>query len=115
MSASKSDLEGALIDGATEGMTSAQLFNHVRQKYPKIKTEKIVRAAFHALSEPTLKDRNVLDVIYALALKHRLDESSSENPDADTSPLKTLLKKAKSKAAVLPLPEPTKNRRKKEK
>ena len=115
MSASKSDLEGALIDGATEGMTSAQLFDQIRQLYPKTKTEKIVRAAFHALSEPTLKDRNVLDVIYALALKHRLDEPSSDDPDTDTSTLKTLIKKAKSKAAILPLPETAKKRRKKEK
>lgn len=115
MSVSKSDLEGALIDGATEGMNSAQLFDHVRHLHPKAKTEKIVRAAFHALSEPTLKDRNVLDVIYALALKHRLDEAGDENEDTGVSTLKTLIKQAKSKAAILPLPDKIKKRRKKDK
>ncbi len=30
-------------------------------------------------SDPHLKDRNILDVIYALAIKHRLDDTTVED------------------------------------
>ncbi|MCX5569577.1 hypothetical protein OSH07_10275 [Kaistia sp. K-TC2] len=118
MSVSKRDLEEALVDGATEGLNNKQLFERVRERYPKVKTSKIVRAAFHALSEPTLKDRNILDVIYALALKHRLDgvpsgQSGDDDDDnSDTAELDGAASR-KSKAATLPLPESDKKRRKK--
>lgn len=116
MPVSKRELEEALVDGATEGLTSMQLFAKVRGQYPKAKTGKIVRAAFHVLSEPTLKDRNILDVIYALALAHRLDEApedGSDGDDVDEVPVAPKPKPAKSKAATLPLPETEKKRRKK--
>lgn len=114
MTVSKNELEEALVDGATEGLNSTQLFQKVREQYPRAKTAKIVRAAFHALSEPTLKDRNVLDVIYALALKHRLDEpEGSSDDDREDTPQESLQKKLKSKAAILPLPATDKKRRKK--
>jgi len=116
MPVSKSDLEEVLVKGAAEGLTSSQLFDRVRSQYPKAKTGKIVRAAFHALSEPTLKDRAVLDVIYALALQHRLDESpddgSGEDDEAEVAKVSPP-KRVKSKAATLPLPETAKRRRKK--
>lgn len=116
MSVSKSDLQEALIEGATDGLTSGQLFVHVREKFPKAKTEKIVRAAFRALSEPTLKDRSILDVLYALALQHRLDErDGGGDDDGDAAPPKALKKLIQSKAAILPLPERAVKRGKKAK
>ena len=61
----------ALVEGATEGKTDADLYNYVVEKCPKATGKKIVRASLLALSDPTLRDTNILQVIYALAIKHR--------------------------------------------
>lgn len=75
MADTKAALQEALIEGATQGLTSKALFEYVKSEVPKAKTKKIVKAAFMALSEPKLKDRHILDTIYSLALQHRLDDS----------------------------------------
>jgi hypothetical protein len=36
-----------------------------------------------ALSDPALKDRNILNTIYALAIKHRLDNVRADDVDQD--------------------------------
>ncbi|EJZ19290.1 hypothetical protein, partial [Rhizobium sp. Pop5] len=56
----------------------------------KATSKKIVRASLLALTDPHLRDRNILDVIYALAIKHRLDEGvlddgDDEEPDEPVS------------------------------
>jgi hypothetical protein len=69
----------ALVDGAMEGLVGDALYNFVRERCPKASSKKIVRASLLALTDPHLKDRNILDVIYALAIKHRLDDTTVED------------------------------------
>jgi hypothetical protein len=69
----------ALVDGAMEGLVGDALYDFVRKRCPKASSKKIVRASLLALTDPHLRDRNILDVIYALATKHRLDDSTVED------------------------------------
>lgn len=69
----------ALIEGAYLGLSDAELHDYVFQKCPKATSKRLVRAALLALSDPNVQDRNVLNVIYALAIRHRLDGG----PDTD--------------------------------
>jgi len=69
----------ALVDGAMEGLVGDALYDFVRRRCPKASSKKIVRASLLALTDPHLKDRNILDVIYALAIKHRLDDTTVED------------------------------------
>ena len=71
----------ALVDGAMEGLVGDALYDFVRSRCPKASSKKIVRASLLALSDPHLKDRNILDVIYALAVKHRLNDTAVEDGD----------------------------------
>jgi hypothetical protein len=64
----------ALLDGATEGLSGKKLHEFVMGQCPKASSKKIVRAALLALTDPHVADRNVLNTIYALAIKHRMDE-----------------------------------------
>ncbi|UVD59429.1 hypothetical protein NE852_23890 (plasmid) [Rhizobium sp. Pop5] len=80
----------ALVDGAMEGLTGQALYDFVKTRCPKATSKKIVRASLLALTDPHLRDRNILDVIYALAIKHRLDEGvlddgDDEEPDEPVS------------------------------
>jgi hypothetical protein len=76
----------ALVDGAMEGLTDDALYEFVRRRCPKATSKKIVRASLLALADPHLMDRNILDVIYALAIKHRLDEGvMDEEEEADVA------------------------------
>jgi hypothetical protein len=69
----------ALIDGAYLGLSDVELQDYVFEQCPKATSKRLVRASLLALSDPKVQDRNVLNVIYALAIKHRLDD----RPDAD--------------------------------
>lgn len=69
----------ALVDGAMEGLTDEALYAFVRQRCPKATSKKIVQASLLALADPHLMDRNILDVIYALAIKHRLEEGVTDD------------------------------------
>ncbi len=69
----------ALIEGAYNGLADKQLHDYVFEQCPKANSRRIVRASLLALSDPHVEDRNVLNVIYALAIKHRLDGG----PDSD--------------------------------
>ncbi|RUM03782.1 hypothetical protein [Rhizobium chutanense] len=71
----------ALVDGAMEGLTDQALYDFVKARCPNATSKKIVRASLLALTDPHLKDRNILDVIYALAIKHRLDDGEDEEAD----------------------------------
>ncbi|PDT04822.1 hypothetical protein CO666_08790 [Rhizobium chutanense] len=71
----------ALVDGAMEGLTDQALYDFVKARCPNATSKKIVRASLLALTDPHLKDRNILDVIYALAIKHRLDGGEDEEAD----------------------------------
>jgi len=85
MSEKKKAVYAALLDGATSGLTDDRLYAFVLERCPGTSSKRIVRASLLALSDPNLRDRNILSVIYALAIKHRLEEGSLEDA-ADTSP-----------------------------
>lgn len=69
----------ALIDGSQEGLSDGKLFRYVLEKCPKATSKKIVMASLLALSDPEIKDKNILDVVYALAIKHRLDPLTKDD------------------------------------
>ncbi|MEM5491897.1 hypothetical protein [Hoeflea sp. AS16] len=73
----------ALIEGAYQGLSDAELHDYVFERCPKATSKRLVRAALLALSDPDVKDRNVLNVIYALAIKHRLDGGPDVEEDDD--------------------------------
>jgi len=75
----------ALVEGATEGMTDDKLFEHVMSECPKATSRKVVKASLLALSDPDLKDGNVLQIIYAMAIKHRLDPWVKEDREPEES------------------------------
>ena len=73
-----------LLEGAYLGLSDVQLHDYVFANCPKATSKRLVRASLLALSDPDVKDRNVLNVIYALAIKHRLDSGpDSEEDEAD--------------------------------
>ena len=74
----------ALIDGAFEGLSDKALHDYVVERCPKATSKRIVRASLLALTDPDVKDPAVLNVIYALAIKHRLDGGPErEDPEED--------------------------------
>ncbi|OLP53329.1 hypothetical protein BJF92_00745 [Rhizobium rhizosphaerae] len=98
MSETRKKIYEALIDGATDGLSGQQLYDHVRKRVPKTTSKKLVRAALLALTDPDVNDKHVLDVIYALAIRHRLDTLQAQDGDQDDEPVATVpvLKKSKS-------------------
>ena len=98
----KRKIYSTVIDGAKEGLAVDALFSYIKDKHPKASSKKIVRASFLALSDPDLRDRNILNTIYGMAIKHRLDaahepdlDNDEEDDDAGQPP--------PAAAAVLPL------------
>jgi hypothetical protein len=80
----------ALVDGATTGLSGQALFDFVQKECPKTSSKRIVRASLLALSDPDLRDGAILNTIYALAIKHRLDDISGDehsDDDEETAPL----------------------------
>jgi hypothetical protein len=71
----------ALIEGATRGLSDTSLYDFVIKKCPKTTSRRIVRASLLALSDPDVKNAQVLQVVYALAIKHRLDGGPEAAPD----------------------------------
>ncbi|ATN32960.1 hypothetical protein ACO34A_03980 [Rhizobium sp. ACO-34A] len=64
----------ALVDGAATGLVDAALYAYVQGRCPQVNNKKLVRAALLALTDPHLADRNILQTIYALAIKTRLED-----------------------------------------
>jgi hypothetical protein len=76
----------ALVDGAYEGLTDKALYDYVVGHCPKANSKRIVRASLLALSDPAITDPVVLQVIYALAIKHRvasMHQTLSDDAEAD--------------------------------
>ena len=73
----------ALIEGAYLGLSDTDLHEYVFKQCPKATSKRLVRASLLALSDPKVEDRNVLNVIYALAIKHRLDGGPDTDEDDD--------------------------------
>ena len=53
------------------------------ERCPKTTSKRIVRPSLLALSDPAISDPNVLSVIYALAIQHRLDGGPEQAPEDD--------------------------------
>lgn len=70
----KRKLYEALVDGAMDGLTDKALHEYVTRRCENASGKKIVQAAILALQDPHLKDRNILDTICTLAIKHRADD-----------------------------------------
>jgi hypothetical protein len=64
-----------------------------------------VRAALLALSDPDLKDANILHTIYALAIKHRVDKHPYDEIDAEDDDLAApaIIRSGKSRAEQRPV------------
>ena len=75
----------ALIEGAYLGLSDKALHEYVMDNCPKATSKRIVRASLLALSDPDVKDHNVLNVIYALAIKHRLDGGPEGSEEDDSN------------------------------
>ncbi|WEX74041.1 hypothetical protein PYH37_001412 [Sinorhizobium numidicum] len=73
----------ALVEGARRGHADKELYDFVAKRCPKTSSKKIVRASLLALSDPELEDGKILSTIYALAIKHRLDDIRSDDIDHD--------------------------------
>ncbi|THK35768.1 hypothetical protein EHS39_23260 [Ensifer sp. MPMI2T] len=71
----------ALVEGAMQGHSDRNLYDFVQKRCQKTSSKKLVRASLLALTDPDLKDRNILSTIYALAIKHRLDEARADEID----------------------------------
>lgn len=83
MSGKTKKIYQALVDGATDGKSGTALYDHVRSECPKSTSRRIVKASLKALTDPNLKDANVLRVIYALAIVHRLDPVEDRDYEED--------------------------------
>ena len=99
MGETKKKVYEALLEGATSGLTDTALYDHVVKRVPKANNKRIVRASLLALSDPDLTDRNILNVIYALAIKHRLaDSGGAEDDDESETPAPAVIETAPAKA-----------------
>ena len=87
----------ALITGAEQGLVDEALYRHVLTECPKASSKKIVKASLLALSDPDVKDAQILQVVYALAIRHRLDPVTENDfePVAEPSADRALVKKRK--------------------
>ncbi|MFK0206312.1 hypothetical protein [Agrobacterium sp. NPDC090283] len=83
MSEKRKKIYRALVDGATEGLSDKGLYEFVVKRCRKASSKKIVRAAVLALTDPDVTDRHVLSTIYALAIKHRMDEIGRGDVEQD--------------------------------
>jgi hypothetical protein len=75
----------ALLTGASDGLKDDKPFEYVRHQCPFASSKRIVKASLPALTDPDVKDRNVLNAVYALAIKYRLQDLGVEDdtPDED--------------------------------
>jgi hypothetical protein len=88
----------ALIEGAGNGLSADALFQHVIAECPSATSKKIVKASLLALSDEDVKDANILQVVYALAIKHRLDPVSEDDIEEASQPAEEMPKVKKTKA-----------------
>ncbi len=101
----------ALLDGAYKGHSGEELYRYVIDICPKASSKRIVRASLLALTDSEVKDRNVLNVIYAVAIKYRLvslgveeDQQEDDDEALDTpSVTKKMKTKLESSAAEIPV------------
>ena len=76
----------ALVEGAYHGLTDESLHKFIIESCPKTTKKNIVRASRLALEDPHVKDVNALQVIYALAIKLRLEGRTGDPTEQDATP-----------------------------
>ncbi|MHC2486919.1 hypothetical protein ACVII0_000711 [Sinorhizobium meliloti] len=96
----------ALVEGAMHGHSDKELYEFVAERCPKTSSKKIVRASLLALSDPALKDCNILSTIYALAIKHRLDDVRADDVEQDDDPAEIAPSISREKIKQSPATEP---------
>jgi hypothetical protein len=99
----------ALLDGASKGLADDDLYHHVQRACPQTPSQRIVKASLLALTDPEVKDRNILHVIYALAIKYRMvslgvaDDGDYEDGEDPSVPAVTADLKKRLETSVSPL------------
>ena len=88
--AGKKKIRRALVEGATQGLVGSKLYAFIKERAPDVSNQKIVHTALLTLSDTDIVDRNMLNVIYGLAIAYRLGEDAmaSEPSPAASSPSK---------------------------
>ena len=98
----------ALLDGAIDGLSDQALYSYVQEECPKTSSKRIVKASLLALTDPEVKSKRVLDVVYALAIKYRLEslgveEDHDEDDETTAAPSVTEETKSKLSASTSPV------------
>jgi hypothetical protein len=62
----------SMIEGATNGLTDNALYDFIQNRCPNTSGKMIVRASLEALKDSGVKDRNILQVVFALAINERM-------------------------------------------
>ncbi len=100
----------ALVTGAVDGLTSHDLYDFINEQCRKASAKRIAKASLFAMSDPDIRERGVLEAIYALAIDNRLSslgvEDDGYEPDDDdtkaptvSAELKTRLESSASRIA----------------
>jgi hypothetical protein len=91
----------ALVEGAAEGLADKALYDNVTSKCPGTPGKRIVKAALLALTDPDVRDRDMLERIYALAIDYRMSslgvENQSHEGDDDDAHAPVVSKKLRSR------------------
>lgn len=91
----------ALLDGASQGLKDKVLYDFVAAECPKASSKRIVKASLFALTDPDVRDRGVLETIYALAISYRLStlgvEEDTHDADEDDGKAPTISADLKAK------------------
>ena len=67
----KKKIREALVKGARKGLRGEKLYEHVVATVPGVRTSKIVKSAFYCLTDPEITNRQILNVIYDVAIRYR--------------------------------------------
>ncbi|MEB2848026.1 hypothetical protein [Endobacterium cereale] len=81
MSKKLNKIYDALVTGAADGLMGRDLYDFVNAECRKASAKRIVKASLFALSDPGIRDRCVLEAIYALAIDNRLSSLGVEEDD----------------------------------
>lgn len=87
----------ALVEGAAEGLADKNLYSFVASKCAYVSSKRIVKAALLALTDPDVRDRDMLERIYALAIDYRMSSLGVEDSDHDDDDEPTLAPVVSSK------------------
>lgn len=102
-----------LLEGATDGLKKQGLYDYVLERCPETSSKRIVKASLFALSDPHVRDRHILEAVYALAITYRLsalgvEYDTPEEDDDDTgAPSVSAGLKNKLESSTSPLPPVT--------